>query len=317
MAWLRRWSGCLLLLWLLMGCHEAKAPWPTPPAGALVLELAAATRPLALLEPFTVQLDLYRRADLEVEFAPQVPAADFLSEVSRAAEVPFGSGFWQRTTLVLRPLRGPGELELPGFTARAKDGSIAASTPARTIAVTSILADAGPEIEAPSTPLSAPLQPGWWLLAVAALVLVVLGLRWWWPARRAAAQPLAVALPCHIKAQRALLRLRGLSRTTPAEISAFYVELSQVLRVYLEERFGLRAPERTTEEFLRDLETGDQLAREHRSELQQFLGCCDLVKFAAQVPGEAEQQAVLAIAERFVEATRPDREVPAGSGGGA
>jgi len=307
----------LVAVCLLAGCRDARAPWPQPPAGALVLELLCEPRPLSLLEPWTVHLDLYRRADLEVEFAPQVPTEDFLSEVSKAPEVPFGGGFWQRTTVVLRPIRGPGELELPGFTARAQDGSIAASTPAKTLTVVSTLADAGPEIEAPSAPLQAPLRLGWWLLGAVVLVGLLAGLCWLWPARRAATQPMAVALPCHVKAQRAFLRLRSLPRTTPAEIGFYYVELSQVLRVYLEERFGLRAPERTTEEFLRDLEGGDQLAREHRAELQQFLGCCDLVKFAAQVPSEAEQANVLAIAESFVEATRPDRERAPGAGGGA
>lgn len=319
MGQLRPWTGGWLvvcLLALLASCRDAAAPWPQPPAAALALELDCKAGSVALLEPFTLHLDLYRRADLDVEFAPEAPAADFLSEVSRAPEVPFGSGFWQRITMVLRPVRGPGELELPGFTARAKDGSIAASTPAQVLTVTTSLAAAGPEIEAPSTPLPAPLPWGAFLLAAVALVVVVLALRWLWPARRVAAQPHAVALPCHVKAQRAFLRLRSLPRTTPAEIAAYYIELSQVLRVYLEERFGLRAPERTTEEFLRDLEGGDQLAREHRAELQQFLGCCDLVKFAAQVPGEVEQASVLAIAERFVAATRPDREPEVRPGGG-
>jgi hypothetical protein len=35
-------------------------------------------------------------------------------------------------------------------------------------------------------------------------------------------------------------------RGTEAEVERFYVEVSDVLRTYVEERFGLRAPERTT-----------------------------------------------------------------------
>ena len=37
------------------------------------------------------------------------------------------------------------------------------------------------------------------------------------------------------------------------EPRAFAIAVSDAVRVYLEERFQLRAPERTTEEFLRDL----------------------------------------------------------------
>ena len=114
-------------------------------------------------------------------------------------------------------------------------------------------------------------------------------------------------MPPHVNALRALQRLRGAPRTTSAQVDAFYVEVSSVLRVYLEERFGLRAPELTTEEFLLGLESGDQLARGHRAELERFLMQCDLVKFAAVVPGENEHLATFALAEAFVESTRADR----------
>jgi hypothetical protein len=112
-----------------------------------------------------------------------------------------------------------------------------------------------------------------------------------------------------VKALRALQRLRGSSRTTRAEVEAFYVDVSRVLRDYLEERFGLRAPERTTEEFLRELEGGDQLARDHRAELERFLSQCDLVKFAAHVPTEHDHLTTWGLAAAFVEATRGDRAV--------
>jgi hypothetical protein len=121
----------------------------------------------------------------------------------------------------------------------------------------------------------------------------------------------AVALPPHVKAQRALARLRTAPRATSAQVEAFYVDVSDVLRTYLEERFGLRAPERTTEEFLHDLEVGDQLAREHRAELERFLSQCDLVKFAGAVPGEPEHLATFALAEAFVHTTAGDRKAEA------
>jgi hypothetical protein len=293
---------------LLAACGGPPSPWPTPPTDAIDLELAVSATEVHLLEPVVVQLDLYRRADLEVEFAPEVDAADFLVEKQVLPEIALGDGRWRHTTLVLRPVRGPAELVLPSFVARAKDGSLAASTPERTITVLSSLADQGAAIEAPGAPFPPPSRLLWWLAGAGALVLLLgLGFVAWRRRRRPLPHREAVALPPHVKAQRALARLRTAPRTTPAQVETFYVGVSDVLRTYLEERFGLRAPERTTEEFLRDLEGGDQLAREHRAELERFLQQCDLVKFAAAVPAEADHLAMFALAEAFVATTAGDR----------
>ncbi len=116
-----------------------------------------------------------------------------------------------------------------------------------------------------------------------------------------------VPLPPHIKALRELARLREAPRRTPAEVEVFYVAVSHVLRVYLEERFGLHAPERTTEEFLAEVESGDSLLTGHRNTLRQFLEQCDLVKFANLFPAPASHEETFRIAEQLVENTRPDR----------
>ena len=296
-----------LLVLAMAACGGPKAPWPEAPVGAMDLKIAVEPSRATLLQPITVQLDLYRRKDLEVEFAPVVEPKDFLAETRVGEEVPLGPGFWRRTTLVLRPVRGPGELTLPSFSARAKDGTIAASTPEQKIDVVTALGDKGDAIEAPRDPFG-PAPRLWWYVLSGMLGAGLLAGLWALMQRRTARPATAaVAVPAHVKALRALGRLRTQSRITPREIETFYVEVSDVLRVYLEERFGLRAPERTTEEFLRDLEGGAQLAREHRAELERFLSQCDLVKFAAYVPTEDDHLATFALAEAFVERTRADR----------
>jgi hypothetical protein len=306
--------GRAAVVLLLAACGGTGAPWAEAPAGALDLEIAVSATKVRLLEPVTVHLDLWRRDEVEVEWAPEVAAADFLVEKLVLPAAPFGGGWWQRTTLVLRPVRGPGDLVLPPFVAKAKGSGDAASTPETTITVESALAGEGPAIEPPGEPFPEPPRLLAWgaVAAAAALLLAVLffGSR---RLRRRAEHREQVALPPHVKAQRALVRLRTAPRTTRAQVEAFYVEVSGVLRCYLEERFGLRAPERTTEEFLRDLEAGDVLAREHRGDLARFLSQCDLVKFAAAEPGEPEHLATWQLADGFVEATRGDRaaEVPA------
>jgi hypothetical protein len=295
---------------LAAGCG-AKPPWPAAPASRLALELRVEPTTARLLEPITVTLDLFALAGVDAEFAPAVDAKDFLATVTAAPAVSLHGGTWRRTTIVCRPVRGPGELVLPPFVAKSKDGVGAASTPETRITVLSSLEGAGAAIEAPGAPLPPPFQGWWWLVGIAAALALAASA--WWLLRRAQTarhEPHEVALPPHVKAQRALERLRGQRVATLAEIEQYYVQVSQILRVYLEERFGLRAPERTTEEFLRELEGGSALAKNHRRELERFLSQCDLVKFAAVVPGPAEHQAVFELAAAFVEATRGDRAEP-------
>ncbi|HLQ38453.1 MAG TPA: DUF4381 family protein [Planctomycetota bacterium] len=305
----RRGGGALAVLLLAgAGCAPADLPWTEPPPLPLDLRCSAVPASVALLQPFTLQLDLYRAHGTEVEFAPAVPA-DFTGEVVRADWRPFGRGESQRTTLTLRAVRGPGELSVPAFTARGKDGS-AASTAAAVVTVTSLLAGAAPALEAPGAPFPVRVRYGLWALLAVGAVLLLTGMVAFWRRRPGRRTPAAVPLSPHARALRALARLRHLPRTTDAQVEAFYVEVSAVLRVYLEERFGLRAPERTTEEFLQELAQQHDLLGEQRPQLERFLSQCDLVKFAAQFPGEPVHQETFAIAEQFVETTRADRAVP-------
>jgi len=86
----------------------------------------------------------------------------------------------------------------------------------------------------------------------------------------------------------------------------WYVQLSHIVRRYLEGRFALRAPELTTEEFLRVAQRSERLSVEHKKLLQGFLADCDRVKFAGYEPGAEESQSVLEAARRFLLETRED-----------
>ncbi len=120
----------------------------------------------------------------------------------------------------------------------------------------------------------------------------------------------------------ALARLRKLqtcARVTPEEIDRFYVELSAIVRRYLEDRYEIRAPECTTEEFLERASRASALSGEHRDLLDEFLRRADLVKFARSIPGDLEIADSVRSAERFLEETREDApllEVATADGGG-
>jgi len=60
----------------------------------------------------------------------------------------------------------------------------------------------------------------------------------------------------------------------------FYVELTMVVRRYIERRHSMRAPNLTTEEFLRAAQDNPAFTREAIAELKKFLESSDLVKFA-------------------------------------
>ncbi len=93
----------------------------------------------------------------------------------------------------------------------------------------------------------------------------------------------------------------------------WYVQLSGIVRHYLEDRFSLRAPELTTEEFLRVAQRSERVSNEHKKLLQGFLADCDQVKFAGYEPGAEESQAVLEAARRFLLETREEHPLDAQS----
>ena len=308
-------TAAVALLPLLAGCGPA-APWTEEPAAVVALRLQVAPAAVAPLEPVTLTFDLWTRGGAAADFAPELPAADWTAMRRDEPARPLFGGSWRRTVLQATPKRAPGELAIPAFTARLREGAGEASSPAAAVTVRSVVAPDDDAIEAPGEPFPTPPARWPWLLAGGALLLgggLLVAAN-----RRRRVPTLAIApTPPHVRALRELERLRQRPRATAAEVAAFYVAVSQVLRDYLEARFGLRAPERTTEEFLRDLEAGDALAKAHRADLEAFLSQCDLVKFAAVVPSERDHEVAWQLAAAFVEATRADRTAQATHGAAA
>jgi len=116
------------------------------------------------------------------------------------------------------------------------------------------------------------------------------------------ARPQPKPVAPHVRArQRLHAALRYLS-----DPRLFCFEVSETLRVYLEERFRLRAPESTTEEFLLQLQTSTALNPDQKQSLAAFLESCDLVKFARFEPTEAALRELHESALRLVDETQFD-----------
>ncbi len=87
-------------------------------------------------------------------------------------------------------------------------------------------------------------------------------------------------------------------------IKEYYYRITDIVRHYLEKRFGLLAPERTTEEFLGEMAYTNKLDDSHKRLIREFLERCDLVKYAKYGPSRAEIQETYDAARRFIDETR-------------
>ena len=140
----------------------------------------------------------------------------------------------------------------------------------------------------------------WWTLAALALVAALFALWRWWRKRQAEVH-VVPTVPAHVRAKQKLQEALALiSQPKP-----FCTAVSDTTRYYLEERFQFRAPERTTEEFLYELQRTDLLTRDQKESLGAFLQSCDLVKFAKYEPREPELHDLHSSALRLVEETEP------------
>lgn len=158
-----------------------------------------------------------------------------------------------------------------------------------------------------------PAFPRWlWALPLVALLALAAALAAAFLLRRAKAPaPPPPLPPAHRTALAALERLRAGPWMERGEAEPFYVELSRIVRRYLEDRFGLRAPEQTTEEFIRDTAASDRLSPSHRDMTAGFLEQSDRVKFAREAPGRADMEAAFGAAERLVRETAAPEGEPA------
>lgn len=133
---------------------------------------------------------------------------------------------------------------------------------------------------------------------VGAGVLAVAIAAWLWHRRRRRQRlrtPREVALL-------ALSELEARSGAFTAE--AFADRAAQTVRSYIADHFGLAAPRRTTEEFLRELADGKDTRLSGESEaLREFLKACDLAKFAASQLDSVQRGELIRTAVDFVTAT--------------
>ena len=105
----------------------------------------------------------------------------------------------------------------------------------------------------------------------------------------------------------ALAELERLFALIDSEQSRPYaIESSAIIRRYIEVRFDLAAPTRSTEEFLAEAQHSPKLAPAFQTLLADFLQCCDLLKFARTLASRNELGQLHDSAIHFVKETAPE-----------
>ena len=148
-----------------------------------------------------------------------------------------------------------------------------------------------------------PLALVWWIVIVLA-ILAVLGFVLW---RRAQARRPAAA-PESVEAVKedALAELEKLRAMISVANSRLYaIQVSGVVRRYIERRFGIVAPRRSTEEFLIEAQKSPLLGDRFQQHLSEFLAGCDFLKFARASAELPELEQIHGAAIRFVADTQP------------
>lgn len=139
--------------------------------------------------------------------------------------------------------------------------------------------------------------------AAAVVVLIIIVAIIYIRRKRKGTVPSGPPPPADATALKALMELSSRGYLKDGRFREFYFELSNIVRHYLEDRFSIRAPEMTTEEFLYHLKETSILNPDQKGMLREFLSHCDMVKFAKYAPRTDEAKKSLDRAKRLIEET--------------
>ncbi len=271
----------------------------------------------ALLTLVTEPADFPVDRILHVRFEPdqELWHLDRNWHLAETPEAQAESGAGQRWRAQIRPYR-VGQLTLPAITVRLRldDGTTTETViDDATLDVASIIPEGAETVLLPlRDPVDIPFDWTWVYIILGALV-IVLALAYliarWWTRRGATVQaPVEPPLPPGLWALRELDQRSALSvcRTGPPKI--IFTHVSEVIRLYLQRRYGFAAIDMTTLECLRALHDHNPGAQVERW-VQEFLDECDMVKFTRFDPPRERWATIWNDARLIVKMTTPPEEL--------
>lgn len=114
-------------------------------------------------------------------------------------------------------------------------------------------------------------------------------------------------------AERALDELaRLLAKQLPDHglLKDFYIEITHIVRRYIERTYGIRAPNQTTDEFLAAVRSHPRFTSAVISSLADFLRHADLIKFAGAGANSAAVEAAIASVKTYIETDSHKENAP-------
>lgn len=324
----------LLLSCPLVGCgFKADSTTPTAQVADDVLQVKTERGPLTatvsvspktpqLSDILVVTLTVTATDDIEVQL-PQFQSA-FDELVVRDFQDPLPTISTNQKTLKqiykLEPLIA-GELVIPAFTINYKDKltttksvgdrddgfaqlltdelkfEVNTMVDAENLSLDAIKPAAAP-IALPQPVAPFPLLQ--WLVAVASLLAAVTV--WWIRSKKVRLE----FLPCPGEIATKELDALVSDQTAREDLRNFYVQLTGIVRRYIEAVTGVQAAEQTTEEFLTEMQDKRLFSDSSNRRLQEFLETSDLIKFAGQTPEpKAVADSILA-ARQFIQLPSPN-----------
>jgi len=112
-----------------------------------------------------------------------------------------------------------------------------------------------------------------------------------------------VIIPPHVKALQELEKLGLKKLWQEGKIKDYYTGITDILRVYLQERYYIGAPEMTTDEIMLALKRKD-ISEDMKKKLREILILADLVKFAKENPLPNEHEFCFNSSIDFVNETK-------------
>ena len=145
-------------------------------------------------------------------------------------------------------------------------------------------------------PLDYSLLSPWLIFLGVFVLLTVIGLIIWFVAKS-----FRRPSPPQPPRERALALLEQIrAQITAINPYSFSIRVSDILRRYVTEQFGLPVTRQTSVEFLNGVRGSSPFSEDEKSLLEDFLNRCDLIKFARYEATTSDSELLLEEAIRFV-----------------
>jgi hypothetical protein len=303
----------LLLLALL-----AFSALPVLAAEGIAVTLTPDKQELAVGDPVQLTLEVTHPAGYQV-ILPKLEQAWGPFEVrgqSQATTTANDDGTETTRQTIQATLFDLGKFETPELQFGVSDGARQVSeekAPSISLTVVPTLAEDDNNLRDIKPQAALTVPPIWPWIVGGVLLAAMAAVMGWWAYRRRQGKPfgLAPAVDNRPAWQVAFDTLDEIERTDLLQRGRFkeyYTQITDTLRTYLENQFGLRVYDRTTSELKPILRASD-LQPEHSRLLLDLFADSDLVKFAKLVPDLKSAGRLVGRARELVELTRPKPEL--------